>query len=74
MSDFLNNLPDLGLQRNASRRKKKQIDLEDVVVKYVRIKCPKCGCHKVPVYDTNHLPIRYHKCSKCGLNFKSIEE
>ena len=36
--------------------------------------CPKCNSDKVPVYESSHLPIRYHKCSDCGHTFKSIEE
>ena len=49
-------------------------DPEDVTVYYVRVRCPKCKSFRVPVYDSNHLPIRYHKCSDCGFRFKSVEK
>lgn len=39
-----------------------------------KLKCPKCRSTKVLVYDSSHLPIRYHKCTKCGLSFKSVEK
>jgi ribosomal protein S27E len=67
---FLNDLPDLDLP---ARRKKKKKP-EDQLVRYVRLRCPKCNSPNVPVYDSSHLPIRYHKCSNCGHTFKSIEE
>lgn len=72
---FLDDLPELDLPAAKRTRKKKVVRLqpEDVVIRYQRPKCPKCGSAKVPVYDSSHLPIRYHKCSRCGLNFKSIE-
>jgi len=70
--DFLNNLPDLDLP--ARRRKKKSREPKDQVVRYIRPWCPKCNSTNVPVYNSNHLPIRYHKCSDCGHTFKSIEE
>ena len=72
---FLDNLPDLGLERRAKKKRKVEpLNLENAVVRYVRPRCPRCKSPKVPVYDSNHLPIRYHKCSKCGLRFKSIEQ
>ena len=76
---FLDDLPDLGL-KPAKRRKKpatggqKQPEPENVVVKYLRVKCPECKSYRVPVYNSEHLPIRYHKCKDCGFLFKSIEE
>ena len=42
------------------------------IIWYV-IKCPKCKSTKVPVTKTCR-PIRYHKCSDCGYNFKSVEQ
>ena len=69
---FLNDLPDLEMP--ARRRKKKSTDPEDQMIRYIRTRCPKCKSDKVPVYDSSHLPIRYHKCSGCGHTFKSIEE
>ena len=79
---FLDDIPDLNLP--GKRRKKKSpgpgapgpgaTRPEDKVVRYVRLRCPKCGGLNVPVYDSGHLPIRYHKCTECGHTFKSIEE
>jgi len=69
---FLNDLPDLDMP--ARRKKKKSSEPKDEVVRYVRPRCPKCNSPNVPVYDSSHLPIRYHKCSDCGHTFKSIEE
>ena len=74
MSDFLDNLPDLGIKPNIKKPPEliKQ-EPADVIVKYLRPKCPKCGSKNVPTYDTNHLPVRYHKCSDCNFCFKSVE-
>jgi len=74
---FLDDLPDLGIRPAKPKRKKrlaKEPEPEDVIVKYLRIKCPKCKSYRVPVYDSSHLPIRYHKCTDCGFCFKSVEE
>jgi len=68
MDDYWDNTPDLGLY---GRRKKKRA-ADDVVI-YTKIRCPKCGSEKCPVYDSSHLPIRYHKC-ECGNTFKSVEK
>lgn len=46
---------------------------ENVTVKYVRIKCPFCKSTNQRVYDSKHLPIRYHHCLDCLKNFKSVE-
>ena len=74
---FLNDLPDLDMP--GKRRKKKSPGQgapksEDKVIYYMRLRCPKCGGLNVPVYDSGHLPIRYHKCAECGHTFKSIEK
>ena len=73
---FLDDLPDLGFgpAKRHKKQRQKQPEPENVVVKYLRVKCPKCKSYRVPVYDSNHLPIRYHKCLDCGCLFKSIEE
>jgi len=73
---FLDDLPDLGI-RPVKRKKRKSAPEQEpgnVVVKYVRVKCPKCGGLRVPVYNSEHLPIRYHRCADCGFCFKSVEE
>lgn len=58
------------------KRKKKPAEPGSAPVIYIKVRCPnpECKSLKVPVYDSSHLPIRYHKCSDCGLNFKSIEK
>jgi len=74
---FLDNLPDLGFDDGSQRRKTKDpqpVPPEDIMVEYIQIKCPKCGSTKCPVYNSNHIPVRYHKCTKCGLAFKSVEK
>jgi len=75
---FLNNNPDIwDGQKPRKRRKKKRppaAPLGSAPVMYMKVRCPKCRSTKVPVYDSSHLPIRYHKCSECGHNFKSIEK
>ena len=69
---FLNGLPDLNLP--GKRKKKKPVSKKDQVVRYVRIRCPKCNSTNCPVYSSRDLPIRRHKCADCGHTFKSIEE
>ena len=67
---LLENLPELELP---SHRDKGQ----DQIVYYVTVRCPGCGSDKAPVRNTKPPAggnrIRYHKCSECGLNFKSVE-
>lgn len=43
------------------------------VVKYRLIACPRCGSRETFIYKTIR-PVRYHKCQKCELTFKSVEE
>lgn len=79
MNGFLDDIPELELPISKRKKKQRKIEplnppAEDVIVKYIRLKCPRCGSFNVPVYDSNNLPIRYHRCSKCGLTFKSVEE
>jgi DNA-directed RNA polymerase subunit RPC12/RpoP len=73
---FLDDLPDLNLP--GKRRKKKpaesSAESSDQVVRYVRPRCPKCNHANCPVYSSRDLPIRHHKCARCGHTFKSIEE
>jgi len=73
---FLNDLPDLELP--ARRKKKKSTEPKDQLVRYVRLRCPKCNSVQVPAQHTNPeidgKIIRHHKCSDCGHTFKSIEE
>jgi ribosomal protein S27E len=71
---FLDNIPEVW-DGQPKRRKKpvKKPGPEDVFVEYVKVKCPNCKSTKTQVYNTNYLPIRYHKCLKCGFRFKSVE-
>ena len=48
-------------------------DGDDYAVKYIPLKCPKCGSKKIRSY-ASHPPVRYHRCKECGHNFKSIED
>lgn len=71
----MDDIPDLGMGGGRPKKGKPPADMENYpAVQYIRVKCPKCGSLKAPVYDSSHLPIRYHRCSVCGLNFKSIEK
>jgi transposase-like protein len=42
-------------------------------VRYVPVKCPRCKSKNVMCY-ASRIPVRYHKCRKCGTCFKSVEE
>jgi len=73
---FLDDIPDVTLGENNRRVKKKPAGPDrppPKVVIYHIVHCPVCKSTNVPVYSTEK-PIRYHKCSDCGHNFKSIEK
>ena len=42
-------------------------------VPFVRVYCPTCGSVHCPIYNSNHVPVRYHRCQDCGRTFKSVE-
>jgi len=73
---FLDDLPELELP--ARRRKKKSDGPRNQLVRFIRLRCPKCDSAQVPVQHTNPEVdgkiIRHHKCADCGHTFKSIEE
>jgi len=69
---FLDDIPGGGTKKK--RHRQDEIEPEDILVRYTRIKCPKCHSYRVPVYCSRNLPVRYHKCEECGLRFKSVEE
>lgn len=69
---FLDDMPGSGTKRKRAREV--EIEPEDILVRYTRVKCPNCRSYRVPVYCSNHLPVRYHKCEECGMRFKSVEE
>jgi len=71
MTGFLDNLPDLGDGRDRRRRPKPKPPPDGVL--WVRVRCPSCDSADCPVYNTNSIPTRYHRCSACGRTFKSIE-
>ncbi len=67
---------------NKARRKPnkpvRDVNIHDNTAKNVIIyilRCPNeiCRSRRTQCYSSN-LPIRYHKCLDCGLNFKSVEE
>jgi hypothetical protein len=77
---FLDDLPELDLpakQKTGTAGKpvptRKTEELYPTVI-YSRVNCPFCKSEKTRVYDSSHLPIRYHKCLKCKNTFKSIEK
>lgn len=82
MSDgFLDDIPKLDLPngkrkavRPGARKKQARPEPPDIIVYYVRVKCPNCKGLRCPVYNSNHLPIRYHRCLDCGCRFKSVEK
>jgi ribosomal protein S27E len=72
MAGFLDDLPDLGdlgPERPEPPRHTRNKDF----VPFVRVRCPACGSVRCPVYDSNHIPIRYHRCQDCNKTFKSVE-
>lgn len=75
MNGFLDDIPDLAINTRRKRHKTPAPPVEEpvVVVKYIRPKCPFCGSKQAPCYDSNNLPIRYHRYSQCGKSFKSVE-
>ena len=72
---FLDDLPDLGMSQSHHRRKRLPAVDEDgtPIVYYVKVKCPGCGSKECPVYSSDDLPVRRHRCKKCGKTFKSVE-
>jgi transcription elongation factor Elf1 len=42
-------------------------------VPYTPARCPRCQSGDAPVQHTSGR-TRYHRCRKCGLNFKSVEK
>lgn len=75
---FLNDLPDLELPARRKKKKSPEPKDQDQLVRYVRLRCPKCNSVQVPAQHTNPEIdgniIRHHKCANCGHTFKSIEE
>ena len=75
---FLDDLPDIDILRRRKRKKSPEPKDQDQLVRFIRLRCPKCGSVQVPVQHTNPEIdgniVRHHKCSNCGRTFKSIEE
>ncbi|MEN6424030.1 MAG: hypothetical protein ABFE13_01605 [Phycisphaerales bacterium] len=69
MDGFLDDLPDLDLPDPPKRRGGPDPDC----VLWTRVRCPYCSSTDCPVYNSNNIPIRYHKCRQCGHSFKSVE-
>ena len=68
---FLDDLPELNDDR--PRRRPGPPPGPPECVPFVRVRCPACGSADCPVYNSNSVPVRYHKCNACGRLFKSIE-
>jgi len=71
MTGFMDDLRELGTPEARSRRPGPRSNPD--FVPFVRMRCPACGSNRCPVYDSNHIPIRYHRCRTCGKTFKSVE-
>ncbi len=71
MAGFLDDLPELDLPGDRPEKPRRQANPDFVA--YVRTRCPECGSTRCPVYDSNHIPVRYHRCQNCGKTFKSVE-
>jgi ribosomal protein S27E len=72
MSGFLDNLPSLSPDGEDRPPRQRRPPYPDGAL-YVRTRCPACNSVRCPVYDSNHIPIRYHRCQGCGKTFKSVE-
>lgn len=59
-------------KENTAGIEKIEIKSEEYAVVFTPVKCPRCKTKNTSCYKSSK-PIRYHKCKKCGLNFKSIE-
>ena len=42
-------------------------------VTYYPLRCPNCRSKDIKTYACK-LPVRYHRCNNCGINFKSTEK
>ena len=83
---FLDDLPELDIETNAPRRKKRVkpepagTEHEAVVI-WHDIKCPYRDCGSEDTYVAHSDPltkgcvnkIRRHKCRECGRTFKSVQ-
>ena len=76
MNGFLDDLPDLDIGDKEKKPIPPPPEPANILVEYIKVKCPAPGCNSkdTKVYDSNHLPIRYHICNKCGFRFKSVEK
>lgn len=82
MTDWLNGRDKGWLGQHPSTqpkpiKRKPQPQAEDdillVAVTYVPTCCPKCQSPDTKITRTDK-PVRYHKCTECGQNFKSVQE
>jgi len=71
---FLDDIPDLDLGPKRGPNKNRRPAVKRVqVVYYIKVACPVCHSERCPVYNTRDIPIRHHRCKKCGHTFKSVE-
>jgi len=74
MSGFLDDLPIIG-ENKRKRTVKAPPELSEGVkaVEYIPVRCPYCKSKKTRIYDSHHLPVRYHLCRACKKKFQSVE-
>lgn len=60
---------DESTEEKAQPEQKQQIQYGII---YYPLECPRCKSKEIKTYSCK-IPIRYHKCKKCGYKFKSRE-
>ena len=74
MNGFLDDLPDISLENERPKPRKRRPGGDDervVCVIYTIARCPYCDSHQVPTYDSKGA-LKYRRCSDCGKTFKSV--
>jgi len=71
VTGFLDGLP--GVSNRRQERPDTRVKPEIDCVTWRSWHCPRCGVSDCPVTDSRQIPIRKHKCSKCGKEFRSYE-
>ncbi len=71
MTGFLDDLPELGTPGERPQQPRRRANPD--FAPFMRVRCPRCGSGNCPVYNSNHIPVRYHRCHDCGKTFKSVE-
>lgn len=64
----------ISFKNTQKKLKHEEVKTSFTVVYYV-IRCPDKNCRSTDTFITRtDVPIRYHKCRACGINFKSVEK